>query len=320
MKLQYRKQCHPRRTLLCCALAGCLAIAAPSALAQSTSATIRGQVMAESAPASQAQVTATNIATGLTRSVQTQNGNYHLAGLPPGTYRIDVTANGQSSSQTVTIAIGQTATLNLGVGGVAETAAPGAVTDLDAVTVVAPPVLVETKTSEIATYVSQKQIETLPQNSRNFLAFADTVPGMAFSTSNNGEAQLRSGALGATNINVFIDGVGQKNYVTPGGLTGQDDSRGNPFPQLAIGEYKVITSNYKAEYDQISSAAVTAVTKSGTNDFSGSVFWDKTTEAWREPTPDEIDEGGEGRREHRALWPQRRWADHPRPAALLLHL
>src|SRR3546814_16020162 len=86
---------------------------------------------------------------------------------------------------------------------------------------------------------------------------------MLFSTSNNGESQLRSGAQGANNINVYIDGVGQKNYVTAGGLTGQDDSRGNPFPQLAIGEYKVITSNYKAKYDQISSAAVTAVTKSG---------------------------------------------------------
>ena len=44
--------------------------------------------------------------------------------------------------------------------------------------------------------------------------------------------------------------------------------RGNPFPQLAIGEYKVITSNYKAEFDQISSAAITAVTKSGTNEFA----------------------------------------------------
>src|SRR3546814_8883313 len=64
---------------------------------------------------------------------------------------------------------------------------------------------VETRTSEVATYVTQKQIEALPQGSRNFLAFADTVPGMLFSTSNNGESQLRSGAQGANNINVYID-------------------------------------------------------------------------------------------------------------------
>src|SRR5205814_1852195 len=63
---------------------------------------------------------------------------------------------------------------------------------------------------------------------------------------------------------VYIDGVGQKGYVRSG-LAGQSDqTQGNPFPQLAIGEYKVITSNYKAEYDQISSAAVTAETRSGT--------------------------------------------------------
>src|SRR3546814_20554122 len=93
---------------------------------------------------------------------------------------------------------------------------------------------------------------------------------MQFITSPNGsESQLRSGAQGSRNINVFIDGVGQTNYVTPGGMTGQDDSRGNPFPKAAIGEYKVITSNYKAEYDQISSAAVGAVTKSGTNELRG---------------------------------------------------
>ena len=64
----------------------------------------------------------------------------------------------------------------------------------------------------------------------------------------------------------------------------QDSSSGSPFPQLAIGEYKVITSNYKAEYDQISSAAVTAVTRSGTNEFEGQFFWDKTTEKMRSNT------------------------------------
>lgn len=140
--------------------------------------------------------------------------------------------------------------------------------------------------------MTQKQINVLPQNSRNFLAFADTVPGMQFVSSPNGqESQLRSGAQGASAINVFIDGVGQKNYVTPGGITGQDDSRGNPFPQSAIGEYKVITSNYKAEYDQIGSAAVTAVSKSGTNDFNGSFFWDRTGDDWRKPTVEEEKRG-----------------------------
>lgn len=274
------------RSLLSCALAGCMLLSAP-ALAQSTAGTIRGQVMADSTPAAQAQVTATNLATGLTRSVQTgTNGSYNLAGLPPGTYRIDVSANGQASSRTVTLAVGQTATLDLGVGGVAETATEGAATDMDAVVVTAQS-LVETRTSEVATYVSQRQIEALPQASRNFLAFADIVPGVTFNTGSEGSTSLRSGPQLSSGINVFIDGVGQKDYVLKGGITGQDSSRGNPFPQLGIAEYKVITSNYKAEYDQLSSAGITAVTRSGTNDFSGDFFWDRTAHDWRKPTPAE---------------------------------
>ena len=282
------------RSLLSCALAGCMLLSVP-AFAQSTGATIRGQVSADSAPAADAQVTATNLATGLTRSVQTTaSGAYNLAGLPPGTYRIDVAAGGQTSSQNVTLAVGQTATLNLGVGGVAEATPAGEATDLDAVVVTAQ-ALVETKTSEISTYVSQKQIDALPQASRNFLAFADIVPGVTFRTGNDGSTSLRSGPQLSSGINVFIDGVGQKDYVLKGGITGQDSSRGNPFPQLGISEYKVVTSNYKAEYDQLSSAGITAVTKSGTNEFEGDFFWDRTGDDWRKPTPAEDAAGGKVR-------------------------
>src|SRR3546814_16280893 len=133
--------------------------------------------------------------------------------------------------------------MNLGVGGVAETAQTGDATTLDTVTVTAP-MAVETRTSEVATYVTQTQIEALPQGSRNFLAFADTVPGLLFSTSNNGESQLRSGAQGANHINVYIDGVWPKNYVTDGGITGQNDSRGNPFPPLAHSADQAHTTTY----------------------------------------------------------------------------
>lgn len=273
---------RPARKLLACALLSCLAMAtAPAAFAQSTAATIRGQVSVDSAPAPDAQVTATNVATGLSRSVQARsNGTYLVGGLPPGTYRIDVTANGQTTSKNITIAVGQTATLNLGVGGVTETATLGGATNLETVTVTAS-ALTETKTSEVATYVTQKQIESLPQGSRNFLAFADTVPGMQFLTDGDGNTKLRSGAQTPSGINVFIDGVGQKSYVLPGGISGQDSSRGNPFPQSAIGEYKVITSNYKAEFDQLSSAAIVAATRSGTNEFEGDFFWDRTHTDWR---------------------------------------
>jgi outer membrane receptor protein involved in Fe transport len=179
--------------------------------------------------------------------------------------------------------VGQTATLDMGVGAAAPA---GTATTLDTVQVIGT-ALAETKTSEVATYVSQKQIDALPQASRNFLAFADTVPGMIFETGQDDSSKLRGGAQNSNGINVFIDGVGQKNYVLKGGISGQDSSRGNPFPQLGIGEYKVITSNYKAEYDQIGSAAVIAVTRSGTNEFHGSVFGDYTDQDWRASSPAE---------------------------------
>lgn len=294
MKHQNQMTRRYNRTLLCCALASCFAIA-PSAFAQSTAATIRGQVTVNSTPAADAKVTATNLATGLTRTVQSgSNGSYSLNGLPPGSYRIDVSAGGQTNSKNVTVQVAQTATLNMGVGGVAETPTAGVPTTLGTVTVTAP-ALVETKTSEVATYVTRKQIEALPQGSRNFLAFADIVPGVQFSTGNDGSTSLRSGAQLSNGINVFIDGVGQKDYVLKGGITGQDSSRGNPFPQLGIAEYKVITSNYKAEFDQLSSAGITALTRSGTNDFHGDLFVDYTTDNWRAPTVAEEKSGNKTR-------------------------
>ncbi len=280
MKHQTFKSIRLNRNLLTCALAGCMAMAAPIVLAQSTAATIRGQVTTGSGPATDANVTATNLATGLKRSVQASSaGSYSLGGLPPGAYRIDVTAGGQTSTRNVTVLVGQTATLDLGVGATAATDA----TTLEGVTVVGT-ALVETTTSEVAKYISNKQIEALPQASRNFLAFADIVPGVVFSTGTDGSTSLRSGAQLSNGINVFIDGVGQKDYVLKGGVTGQDSSRGNPFPQLGIAEYKVITSNYKAEFDQLSSAAIVAVTQSGTNEFHGDVFFDLTSDKWTSKT------------------------------------
>src|SRR5690554_2526827 len=182
------------RSALSVALAGCMLLAVPDLHAQATGASLRGQVSADQAPASGASVTATNVNTGLTRSVQTTaSGSYVLAGLPPGTYRITVVADGQATTETVTLGVGQSATLNLGLEAAVAAVPDGEATDMDAV-VVTGTRLVETRTSEIATYVTPRQIQALPQGSRNFLAFADTVPGMQFITSSNGsESQLRAG-------------------------------------------------------------------------------------------------------------------------------
>lgn len=270
-----------QRSLLATALVGCLALT-NAAYAQSASSTVRGKVAGAEAGTA---VTATNTADGSVRRTTTNaDGSYTLLGLAPGTYRVEA---GPGSEQVVRVSVASSATLNLAPNtGVAEAAPAGEATDMATVTVTAP-ALEEVNTSEVGQNISLRQIQATPQGSRNFLEFADSVPGMVFERNDSGRTSLRGGAQNTSSTNLYIDGVGQKSYVKKGGVAGQFDSSGNPFPQLAIGEYKVITSNYKAEYGQISSAAVTAVTKSGTNDLSGEVFYRSTNENLREKTPAE---------------------------------
>ena len=253
--------------------------------AQTSDANLRGK-----APPNM-QITAKNIATGARRvTMSGADGGYALVALTPGTYQVDA---GPGTEKTITLSVASTATLDFTAP--AATASSAGAATLEGITVTGI-ALAEVKTSEVGGTVSLHQIQTIPQVSRNFLEFADTVPGMVF-TSLNGKTSIQSGAQNTSAINVYIDGIGQKNYIKPGGISGQSGidksgDLGNPFPQLAIGEYKVITSNYKAEYDQISSAAITAQTKSGTNEFHGEVFGTATDQNWRSSTPAEEQAGG----------------------------
>lgn len=132
--------------------------------------------------------------------------------------------------------------------------------------------VVDIKTSQIATNVTSEQIRNLPQNDRNFLNFAALAPGVRVNVGSETTKEVTAGALPGFNTNVFIDGVSYKNDVLLGGVVGQDSSRGNPFPQNAVQEFRVLTQNFKAELEKASSAAITAVTKSGGNIWSGDVF------------------------------------------------
>ncbi|WP_340649940.1 TonB-dependent receptor domain-containing protein [Pseudoxanthomonas winnipegensis] len=283
MKNKHAISRSPSRSILAIALAGCMVASVP-AFAQSSNATLRGK--AESG----ADVTATNTATGLSRRVTASaDGSYALVGLPPGTYKIQ--AGGVE--KTVTLAVATSVSLDMQA---ADAAPAGDAKELDTVRVKAPP-LQEVKTSEVGTNVSLQQINSVPQLTRNFLEFADTVPGMQFTTDSSGHSDIRGGAQQTSAVNVYIDGVGQKSYLF-GGVSGQQQSAGNPFPQLAIGEYKVITSNYKAEFDQVGSAAIVAATKSGTNEFHGEVFGRMTNSDWRKPTPAEEQSAGGKQKTH----------------------
>lgn len=234
--------------------------------AQTSTGTIRGRVIDESGVAvASATVAARNTATGVQRSaVAAIDGSYVLAGLRPATYEVSVEMIGYSAqSRTVRVLIGQSLNVDLQL-------APRAI-QLERVTVVGTRA-VETRTPEIATNVTQEQIELLPQQDRNFLNFAGLAPGVTVNREETNK-QIRAGGLPASKINVFIDGASFKNDVLEGGVHGQDASRGNPFPQLALQEFRVITQNFKAEYQRAGSAVVTATTKSGTNDFKVNGFF-----------------------------------------------
>jgi outer membrane receptor protein involved in Fe transport len=285
MKIRHRDPRRPNPSLLACALASCMLVSVPQVFAQSASATLRGQVATQAGAAAGQEVTATNLATGSVRRTRTTaDGRYSLVGLPPGTYTVEA---GPGTARTVTLSVASSSTLNL------QAAAPAAqapVTDIAAVTVTAP-LLKDVRTPEVGNTISLHQIRQLPQATRNFLEFADTVPGMSFTTDPKGITSLRGGATNSSSGNVYIDGIGQKGYVESGGIAGQSNSRGNPFPQLAIGEYKVITSNYKAEYGQITGAAVTAATRSGTNEFEGEAYFRYADESMRAKRADELAPG-----------------------------
>src|SRR3546814_12284721 len=89
---------------------------------------------------------------------------------------------------------------------------------------------------------------------RNFLDFAKLVPGVVTSRDPT-QKTFSSGGQSAENVNVFIDGASLKNNVLKGGIAGQDSTRGNPFSQEAVQEFRVLTNNYKAEYEQIGRAS-----------------------------------------------------------------
>lgn len=242
------------------ALAAALVMAAPAFAAESD-ATLQGRVSA--APAGTV-VTATDANTGAKATATVRaDGRYVIVGLRPGTYTVTFRApDGTTRTEQAVLPVGQTIEVDADL---ATAEAP-----VQEVTVVASR-RNNPRQSEVSTSISRAQIENLPQNGRNFLNFAALAPGV--SVSNDPERKtFQAGATSANQVNVFIDGMSQKNQVLQGGVAGQDASRGNPFPQLAVQEFKVSTQNFKAEYEQAGSAIITAVTKTGGTEFHGTVF------------------------------------------------
>jgi len=241
-----------------------------SLTAQTTTGTVRGYAKDQNGTAvADATVDARQKETGVLRSTTTRtDGSYILPGLTPGNYELTIRKIGFTPQRRdVVVQIGAIMLADF-------TVQAGAV-ELQAVTVESAPAI-EMRTSEVATNISLQQIQQLPTVNRNFLDLATLAPGVSVSEDRVNAIGFRTFSAGGASpnqSNVFVDGSSLKNDLTGGGVAGQDASRGNPFPRNAIQEYRVITQNFKAEYQKASSAIITATTRSGGNTWSGNAFF-----------------------------------------------
>ena len=244
-----------------------------TALAQTATSSLRGYARdAQGNAISGAEISVRSLETNQRRSTTTgETGYYFLGGLRPGPYELSLRRIGfEPQSREVRLLIGQTQDINFNL---AERAVMLSGVEVRGT------VAMETRTSEVATNVTREQIDNLPSADRNFLDIARLVPGITATAVNDQSKFLSAGGQPAEAINIFVDGVSYKNDVLKGGVVGQDASRGNPFPQGAVQEFRVLTQNYKAEYQKATSAIINATTRSGTNEWEADVFANRIDKA-----------------------------------------
>src|ERR1041385_3375648 len=239
--------------------------------------TFRGSILGtvtdpNGAVVSGAKVSAKNLATGLERSTTTDDsGNYTVAELPIGPYEVRVEQSGfvpsVVSNVTVEVASERRVDVKLAVAGA------------DTVVTIATDVQVATTTNTLGGTITTKDAEDLPINGRDFTKFLVMVPGAtgdpSGATDSPGSFGLFSanGNRGRAN-NYLLDGTdmndGYRNLpaINEAGVFG---TPATILPIEAISEAAIL-SNFEAEYGRNSGAIVNIVTKSGTNDFHGSLF------------------------------------------------
>lgn len=247
-------------------LALALSVALPFASsAQTTTATISGIVRDESGGSMpRAQVTALNLLTNFKRSTTTdESGNYLIPALPIGEYAVTSEKEGfqRVTRAGIMLAVNQNARvdLTLPVGSVtADVSVSADVTDVD------------TRSATVGEVVDRIRVQELPINGRNSMALASVVPGVISVSAPTVVTNARSGpalvvAGGRDTGNEFrFDGTSHKNLT-------QNTALNLPAPD-ALQEFRVLTSNFSAEYGRYSGGAVVAVTRAGTNQFHGTAW------------------------------------------------
>jgi hypothetical protein len=250
-----------------------LLISYPSLEAQQITGSVSGAVKDEQgALITNADVKATNVETGFSRSTKTDNvGIYTIQYLPVGTYTVTAEASGfkKFRQQNLVIAVDQVQPLNvtLSVG-----------TENQTVEVSTAPPLVNTATAELGRTVTPAEINSLPLTTRSAYAEMSLTPGVQSNSASNSQ-NTPNFVIGVPSTQVIINGgvdggVPMVSFYLDGGInmTGLRNY-GNPLPNPdALEEFRVETSNFAAQYGRMSGGVVTAVTRSGTNHFHGSLF------------------------------------------------
>ncbi|HXC18100.1 MAG TPA: carboxypeptidase regulatory-like domain-containing protein [Holophagaceae bacterium] len=226
-------------------------------------------------PVSLATITIRNEETGYTRVVQTaENGRYLAVNLPVGPYTVSVTKSGfqTASGVKVNLNLGDAAPLNVKLASEASAT----------VEVVATAAAVDSERSTQAAIINPDALKNLPASNRDFMSLATTTPQVV-RDSQRGNMAI-AGQRGV-NTSIQIDG-GDVDEPFFGGATGAAEGA-TPFTISleVIKEYQVVTDGASAEYGRMGGGYVNAITKSGTNDFGGSVFYYTRPKAWISQEP-----------------------------------
>jgi hypothetical protein len=245
----------------------CLLLAVPS-FAQRSTATIRGTITdSTGAVIDGAQVTAKNEETGFTRTTKTNpSGIYTFSDLPIGSYQVSVEHTGFKGSVhkgvVLNVADNRVVDAQLETGAIQET-----------ITIEAAPVQVQTAGGDMSGLITGEQVRELPLNGRNFLQLALLMPGVSAPDFLNVKDK---GLLGGSDLSVSGSST-TSNVWTVDGANNNDVGSNRTilvYPSIdAIEEFKIHRNSYGPEFGGAGGAQVNVVTRGGTNEFHGSVFY-----------------------------------------------
>lgn len=216
-------------------------------------------------------ITVKNLDTGIARVATTDDsGLYRVPGLSPGQYEVKAELSGFTTGirTGIILTVGRESVVNL-------TLKVGEITERVEVTGDAP--MVETRSGALSGLVTEKQIIDLPLNGRDYLQLALLEPGVVTPfnaganpfTAGGQIGRLTANGVRASSNNFMLDATDINDAIfnqTPGG------TKGITLGVEAIREFQILTANYSAEFGRSAGASINAVTKSGTNEFHGSLF------------------------------------------------